>query len=269
MTLGSSGTSLTRGGPWLLALLLLALAPAALAQSELPPAERYKLRVEYLWWSPGLVGEVQKGFSDNEGTVLDVQADLGIPDNGANLLHGSLRLGQGWKFRGSWTPLEYQGDVLAARAFTYGTTVVVPGQQVKTLFKGNYFTSEIEKDLVERPQGFLGLLLGVKYLDVDAVMLNVDTQSRVAQNQQLPLPVLGLAGRAYLGEHLSFEGEFSGLPAGDRGHVYELLLAGRAHLSSRLAGTIGWRKLEVQGKTSRDYFKLGLSAWTFGVEISL
>lgn len=259
--------------PWCLTLLSLLLLPAAAeAQAELPAAEQYHVRLEYLWWSPALSGELQKGFSEREGTLLNAQADLGIERQGANLLQGTLRLGKGWKLRGSWTPLDYRGDVVADSAFVYGTTVVAPGQRVVTSLSGNYSTAALEWDPLERSRGFLGVLLGVKYFDVDTTLVAVAddvTISRVAETDRLPIPVFGLAGRVYVTERISLEGELSGLPAGERGHLFELLLAGRGHLSDRIAGTLGWRKLALEGRDGRDYLKIGLSRWTFGVEISL
>jgi len=249
-------------------LVLLWSGPAS-AQSTLPTGEQYRLRLEYLWWSPQPSGQIQKGVSEIEGTLLDVETDLGIEKAEANAVRGSLRLGESWKLRGSWTPLDFGGDVAADQAFAYGTTVVLADQRVVTSLKGNYFTSELAWDFVRRPSGVLGLLIGVKYFDVDVLLVNADTESRVAETERLPVPVLGLAGRAYLGQRLSVEGEVSGLPAGDRGHVWEVLLAARVHLSDRLAGTAGWRKLVIEGKDGRDFFSLALGQWTYGVELSL
>jgi hypothetical protein len=255
------------------AILILALlsssAGLASAQSALPLPEQYRLRVEYLRWKPPLSGEIQKGVSDVDGTLLDVETDLGIEKAKANALRGSLRLGPSWKLRGSWSPLDFAGDVPASQSFVYGTTVVAPGQQVITSLKGNYFTSELEWDFARSSSGFFGLMFGVKYFDVDVLLLNNDTGSRVAETERLPIPVLGLAGRAYVSERLSLEGEVSGLTIGDRGHVWEIFLAARVHLSERLAGTAGWRKVVIQGRDGRDFFNLSLGQWTYGVELSL
>jgi hypothetical protein len=252
----------------LLGVLVLRALPAA-AQDELPAPERYVLRVEYLRWSPALTGQVQKGIGDLEGTLLDVKQDLGIGEAGAHTLRGSVRLGRTSKLRGSWVSLDYRGDVESGRPFTYGSTVVGRGDRVVTSFKGNYFTTEVEWDFLIRGQGFLGLLAGVKYFDVDTLLANVDTSSRVVETEKIPIPVLGLAGRAYVHPRLSLEGEISGLPAGDRGHAFEILLAARLHVSDRLAATGGWRKLTLEGRDDRDYFNLRLGTWTFGVELSL
>jgi hypothetical protein len=90
------------------------------------------VRLEYLLWSPQPSGQLQKGLGDVEGTLLDVEADLGLGEGGANALRGTLRLGGSWKLRGSWSPLEFRGDVTAGQPFVYGTTVVRPGDRVLT-----------------------------------------------------------------------------------------------------------------------------------------
>jgi hypothetical protein len=249
--------------------LVSGLSGTALAQSNLPAAEQYHLRLEYLWWSPQPTGQIQRGVGDTEGTLLDVESDLGIGKASMNVARGSLRLGPSWKLRGSWAPLDFRGDVIADRAFDYGTTGVEPGDQVITSLKGNCITGELAWDFVRRPTGFLGLLVGVKYFDVDVLLLNATTSSRVAETEKLPIPVLGLAGRAYLSRRFSVEGELSGLPAGNRGHVWEILLAARFHLSDHIAGTGGWHKLVIEGRDAPNYFNLSLGQWTYGVELSL
>ncbi len=131
-------------------------------------------------------------------------------------------------------------------------------------------TGEIAWDFLQRPQGFLGLLVGVKFVDVDALVLNADTSDRVVETERLPIPVLGLAGRVYLTRHFSVEGEISGLTLGDRGHVYEVFGAARLHLTDHIAATGGYRKLALEGRPDdQNYLKIDLGTWTFGAEISL
>lgn len=261
-----------RRGAAPLVLCGLLLPALAAAQADLPATEQYHLRVEYQWWSPALSGQLQKGRSEVEGTILDVQADLGVEEHAANLVQGTLRLGNRWKLRGAWQPLDYRGDVVSLSAFVYGTTEVVPGQRVVTTLKGNLVTAAVEWDAIERARGFVGAFAGLKVLDVDTTLVALvgdEPQSRVAETERLPIPVVGLAARAYPRERISLEAEISGLPAGERGHLFELWLAGRGHLSERVAGTLGWRKLVLEGHDGRDSLLLGLSKWTFGIEISL
>jgi hypothetical protein len=250
-----------------LALAAAAAAPAA-AQEELPAPERYHLRLEYLWWSPQPGGQLQKGFSDQEGTLLGVE-ELGIQGHRANELRAALRLGTSWKLRGSWSPIDFRGDVAAARPFVYGTVDVLLAQRVITSLKGNYGSAELEWDFLKRPQGFLGVLAGARIVDVDTLLLNVDTSDRVLETERLPIPSFGLTGRLYLDRRFSLEGELSGLTIGERGHIWELHAAARFHVSDHLAASGGYRRIELEGRTDRDFLKLGLGRWTLGVEISL
>lgn len=255
-------------GPLALGLLV-GGAVASPAQSELPPAEQYALRVEYLWWGPTPQGQIQKGLGNREGTLLDLQDDLAFESGKANTIRGAFRLGEAWKLRGGWSPLDFSGETFAPRPFAFGTLVARFGDQIITALRGNAFSVGLEWDFLRRPEGFLGALVGVKYFDVDNLMVNVDTTSRVAETWKLPIPVLGLAGRVYIGEWVSLEGELSGITAGSRGHLWEWLLGMRIHPTSNVAVTGGYDRLTLEGRDDRDFFNLRLGAWTFGVEISL
>jgi hypothetical protein len=244
-------------------------ATVSSAQSELPPAEQYTLRVEYLWWSPTPQGEIQKGLGDRDGTLLDIQDDLAIESGSANTIRGAFRLGEGWKLRGGWAPLDFSGNTEAPQPFVYGTLVARFGDQIITALRGNLISVGLEWDFFRTRGGFLGATAGLRYFDVDTLMVNVDTTSRVAETWQLPIPVLGLAGRAYLGEWVSLEGELSGITAGSRGHLWEWLVALRVHPTEFLALTGGYNRLTLEGQDDRDFFNLRLGTWTFGVEISL
>ena len=262
------GEAHAKHGP-LWAFVLLAAATPAAGQEYLAPEEQYIVRLEYLRWSPSPQGEIQKGLGDFEGTLLDVESDLGMESRSGNTFRGDIRLGRSWKLRGGWAPLDYQGDVSATEPFTYGTLVARPGDRMLTSFKGNLISTSLQWDFVANPGGYLGALFGVRYFDVDTVMVNANTSSRVAEEERLPIPVIGLSGRAYFQDWFSFEGELAGMTAGSRGHLWEWLFALRIHFTDRLAATGGYHKLSFEGTTDRDLFNLSLGAWTFGIEISL
>ncbi len=243
------------------------------AQEALPRAEQYTLRLEYLWWSPQLDGQLQKGFSNTPGTLLDARDDLGIERHHApSQLQGALRLGGRWKVHGSWFRLDYHGDRRASRAFSYGTTNVAAQQQVVTSLKGNAVGVLLEWEPVQASHGFLAAVAGVHYFDVAATLVAVADPrnvSRVADRERLPAPAVGLVARVYPLERLSLEGRVSGFPAGGRGHLLDVQLAGRFHVLRRVAGTLGWRKLSLEGRDGRDFLKVDLKRWTLGIEISL
>jgi hypothetical protein len=247
----------------------LLLAGTVEAQDRLPPPERYTFRVEYLWWQPTPSGEIQKGLGEREGTLLDIEDDLEVESGRANPLKGTVRLGQSWKLRLAWTPLDFEGDTPAPRPFSYGTLIARFGDQVITSLEGNLYSTDVEWDFLGVEGGYLGGLFGVRYFDVDTLVLNVDTSRRVAETERLPIPVLGFSGRAYVSEWVSLEGEIAGITLGSRGHLWDWTAAVHVHLTDRLALTGGYHGLSLEGQDDRDYLRLKLSTWTFGLEISL
>ncbi|MFI5184921.1 MAG: hypothetical protein ACHQNV_11010 [Vicinamibacteria bacterium] len=238
------------------------------AQPNLPSAERFKVRVQYLWWTPQIQGDLQKGAGGIEGTLLDVQSDLGMGTGDTNQLSGAVRLGNSWKLRGSWSPIDFSGDTPATQPFLYGTTLVQAGDQVATSIKGNAYGAGLEWDFTQGQTGFLGLTFGVKYFDVTSTLANATTSSGVTERRQMPIPVVGLTGRVYF-RKISLEADVSGMTLGSRGHVWDLLGTARFHLSDGFAAVGGYRKLILQGSDNPDYFHLDLGTWTYGAEISL
>ena len=252
------------------ALIALSMAGAASAQdsSNLPPAEKYGLRLQYREFRPSLTGDVQKGSSDKDGTVVDVMNDLGIADKRTFDVRGAVQFKRGWKLRGSYTPIDYKGDTELNTAFTYGETRYSRFDRVVTTVKGAYYSADLEWDFLKGPRGFLGAVVGAKLFDVDAALVDVSVNSRELDTLTTPIPVIGLATRAYAGR-FSVEGEICGLSVGSRGSALEAEFSVRVHVSDRLAAMGGYRHLSLDGKDGRDQVKLKLSGWQFGLELSL
>src|SRR6185503_14617210 len=129
------------------------LTPAALAQDpglaggdDRAPQERYHLRAQYREFRPGISGKVQKGSGSVEGTLIDLDDDLGIEDVRRFDVRASLQFKDGVKLRGSWTPLDFDGDADASRTFTYGDTRYDRFSRVVTSIKGNYYSADLEYD---------------------------------------------------------------------------------------------------------------------------
>jgi hypothetical protein len=252
------------------ALIALSMAGAASAQdsSNLPPAEKYGLRLQYREFRPSLTGDVQKGSSDKDGTVVDVMDDLGIADKRTFDVRAAVQFKKGWKLRGSYTPLDYKGDTEVNSSFTYGETRYARFDRVVTTVKGAYYSADLEWDFLKGPHGFLGAVVGAKLFDVDAALVDVSVNSRELDTLTAPIPVIGMATRLYAGR-FSVEGELTGLSVGSRGGALEAEGSVRVHVSDRLAAMGGYRYLSLDGKDGRDQVKLKLSGWQFGLELSL
>jgi len=252
------------------ALIALSLAGAASAQdsSSLPPAEKYHLRLQYREYRPGLTGDVQKGSTDKDGTVVDVMDDLGIEDKRTFDIRGAIQFKRGWKLRGSYTPFDYKGDTEVDSSFTYGETRYARFERVVTTMKGSYYGGDLEWDFLKGQHGFLGAVAGARVFDVDAALVNVSINSRELDTITTVMPVIGVATRLYAGR-FSVEGELAGLSVGSSGSTLEAEGSVRIHVSDRLAAMGGYRYLSLDGKDGRDQVKIKLSGWQFGLELSL
>lgn len=256
-------------------VIALLLGPAAgvhaqgfgLGEGELPPAEQYTVRLEYRAYLPELEGKIKKG---QDGTRLDLKDDLAIDDERMFEVHGTLQLKQGHKLRGSYTPLDFQdiGDHRAPRTFTFDTTRYDRDTIIGTNLKGALYFGAYEWDFVRGEKGFLGLIVGAKYLDVDALLVAPEQGKREQDTVRAPVPVLGAVLRLYQGR-VSFDGEFTGLSIGSRGHLWDVSGGVRVHFSDRLAVGGGYRYVDLEGIDEPDEIKYRTAGWQFGLELSL
>jgi hypothetical protein len=251
-----------------LALVLAGLPALAAAQTELPPAEHFGVRVEYREFRPTFTGDVRKSTGTQTGTLVDVVDDLGIEDERTFEVRGTLQIKLGHRLHVSYTPLDYQGDVQSDRDFRYGDTRFERFDNVRTSLKGAYYSAAYEWDFVKGPRGYLGGLIGAKYFDIDSVLVDVTKNQRESDTIQAPIPVLGARARVYYGR-LSLEGEVSGLTLGSRGSLWEFDTSLRIHLSDRLAAQGGYRNLSLRAEDGNDKGDLQIKGWTFGLELSL
>jgi hypothetical protein len=248
-----------------------ALWPAS-AQAQIedyPSQEKYRLRGEYREYRPGLDAEIVHGSATKEGTPLDLTDDLGVEDERTFEIRGAIQFKRGHKLRGSYTPLDYKGEMEEApKNFTYGNTDFRRFDRVVSSFKGAYYAASYEWDFLRGSRGYLGALLGARFLDMDSIVAAPEEGQREVDTLRTPVPALGLTGRVYAGR-LSLEGEFAGFSLGTRGSVWEFETSGRLHVSDRLAVQGGYRRLSINGEDGFDAGDVKISGWQFGLELSL
>lgn len=252
-----------------LPLLFLGTAPAQAQIEDYPTQEKYHLRVEYREYRPGLQAEVVNGTPDKDGTPLDLTDDLGVEDDRTFEIRGAIQVKRGHKLRGSYTPLDYKGEIdEASQAFTYGNTDFQRFDRVVSSFKGGYYGASYEWDFVKGSRGYLGGLIGARMLDIDALVSAPDKQIREINTVRTFSPALGFATRLYAGR-MSLESEFAGFSLGSKGSVWEFEISGRAHISDRLAVEGGYRSIKLKGEEGPDNGDISIKGWQFGLELSL
>jgi len=254
-----------------LVLPLLAGLPAAATaqQDDLPPQEHYGLRLEYREYRPTATGDLQMGANGEEGTLLDIVDDLGIQDERTFDARVIFKVKTKHKLKGGYMPIDYSGDRDAPRNFTFKDTTYFRDDRVATTIKGTLWSGDYGYEFYQGPHGFVGALLGARIMDTDIVLVDVDSAQRETHSSVSPLPVIGIEGRGYAGK-LSLEAEFAGLSAGSLGSFYEFEGSARFHISDRLAVQGGYRLFSAEVKEDEpDFFKLRMSGWQFGLELSL
>jgi hypothetical protein len=248
-----------------LALLAFIALPAT-AQEQLPGAEQFHLRVEYWNWNSKLDAQFAKGPGSLPGTPMDTTLDLGMPDKNNHEWRATLRLGEKHRLRFGYTRLDYAGSVTARQDYIFNHAVFKKDDRLTSTLKGGYYTADFDLGLAQGSWGTFGLLFGAKIADVQAVLSSPGTIETAKLTA--PAPILGAAGRAYFGR-VSLSGEVSGLTVGKYGHVFEMDLGARLHLSDRLAVGAGYRLLKVRGVDDPDFLDFHLDGAHFGVELEI
>jgi hypothetical protein len=251
-------------------LLSIALPVAAFAQSsaEVAPAEKYRVRAEWRWWTPSVSGTIQKGFGSVSGTPLSLTDNLGITNESTWMLDGAIRLSKSFKLTGGYIPLNYSGAQAATTNFIYGDQLFVKDEEIQTSLKAQVFSGAIEWDFYKGKGGYAGAFFGADVLLTDSVLVAPATGQRVIDSATLPVPILGVVGRGYMGRHFSLSALLAGFTLGDQGHIFEMDLAARLHISDRFAAAVGYYRLSFEGTDGRDFVSLTLGGLSFGAEVS-
>ena len=255
--------------PALVLPLLAGLPAAAVAQDESPPQEKYGLRVEYREYRPTATGDLMLSAPGEEGTLLDIVDDLGIEDERTFDARAIFKIKTEAQAPGGYMPIDYTGDQDAPRNFTFKNTTYFRDDRVVTTMKGALWSGDYEYEFYQGPHGYVGALLGARILDVDIVAGGRGYGQRETDSGVSPLPVIGIEGRALRGE---------GQPGGrvrrpERGQPGPRTTSSRHPRGS--TSPTGWPSRAATGSSrprsrrSRTSFKLRMSGWQFGLELSL
>jgi hypothetical protein len=257
---------MTRNPALLVLLVTLGAGAVPAAADELPVAEQYHIRGEYAWWWPKLGSEISKG---EDGTLTNVTDELGIGDDKTWAVRATLRAGASHKLYGTYTQLDYLGDVTDHSTVRYGGQTFFRGTRLVTSMKGDYYGGQYEWDFVKGGKGFVGAVLGARVLDLDVVLAAPEEARREQEKVTAVRPVVGVAARGYLGRRVSIEGMFAGLSIGSRGYAIEFEASAQIHLFDRVAIKGGYRSFKVKDDNGSTFIEFRNEGGIVGVELSL
>ena len=255
------------------AALLVWSVPAS-AQYDPPPSpavgEEYHIEAALAWWSPVPELIVSSESLGIPGDDIDLGVDLGILQKRLRELRVVLRPATKHKFRFNYLPIKYSAEAIVQREFVFNGQRYRVGLPVNTEADLTTWRFGYEYDFIHRSRGYLGVLLDLKYTNVDVVL---DSPiGREFTSQVAPIPTIGVVGRGYIVPNVSITGEMSFFKVPE--NLAEQLDGGGRYLDYDFYGTfninryvgaqVGLRSIDVQYRKDFDSGTLNFSGWYFG-----
>jgi hypothetical protein len=250
----------------------LAASPAAAQYrpglNDRATGETYRVELGGYLWPPAPTLLITSESLGIVGSQIDFVEDLGIERSTFKQLKVVLRPGTKHKLRFEFTPIGYDVESTLRR------TIIFNGQRfdialpVHTELKWRAFRFGYEWDFVYRDRGFVGLLLDLKYTDIEASLSNQFVGTEFVR-ARAPIPAIGIIGRAYVVPNISITGEFSGfkLPNIDEdydGKYFDFDLYGTVNFTDNFGAQAGYRRLTVFYRVEQDEGDLKMKGLYFG-----
>ena len=238
------------------------------ASSNRATGETYHVEVGGFFWNPGPDIVISSEAFGIIGDDIDFVDDLGIEKKRHTQLRVVLRPATKHKFRFEYTPLKYSAEGEISRTVVFNGIEFPVELPVATELFWRAYRFGYEWDFVYMDRGFVGLLLDVKFTDVEATLSNViDTEFVRAR---APIPAIGLIGRGYVTPNVSITGEFSAFKWPDSidedysGKFYDFDLYGTVNFSDNVGVQGGFRSFDVFYRIEDDEGALTMKGLYFG-----
>jgi hypothetical protein len=195
------------------------------------------------------------------GSDIDFVNTLGIAQTRFRQLKVVLRPATKHKFRFEYIPIRYDAQQVVNVSFVFNGQSFQTGIPVTTNLKWNAYRFGYEWDFVYRDRGFAGLLLDLKYTDIDITLSSPAVGTPQYSKATAPIPSIGFIGRGYVVPNISITGEFSAFRLPERalnstdygGRYYDLDLYGTVNFGDHFGVNAGYRSLDAFYKVRLDH----------------
>ena len=235
-----------------------------------PAAEKYNIEASASLWNadPKLI--VSSESLGIPGDNIDLVNDLGIEQKRINDFRIVLRPATKHKFRFNYLPIKYEAESTVQREFTFNGQRYRIGIPVNTTADLTTYRFGYEYDFIYRNWGYIGVLLDVKYTDVEVVLDSPIGSEFTAQ--VAPIPTIGVVGRGYLVPSVSITGEVSffkvpenlGEQFGGGGRYLDYDFYGTFNFNRFVGAHVGLRSVDVEYFKDLDSGNLNFTGWYFG-----
>ena len=257
---------------------LMTAAPAAAqygaprAGSDRATGETYHVEIVGALWNPTPEIIIASEGLGQLGTNVDFVNTLGIQKTRFKQLKLALRPGTKHKLRFEYTPINYTAQANVATTFVFNGQRFNVGIPVATDVTWNAYRFGYEWDFLYKDRGFAGLLLEVKYTDVNATLTAAAVGAEQFTEAQAPIPAIGFIGRGYVAPNISITGEFSFFKLPEQAiesedysaKYYDFDLYGTVNFNDNVGAQVGYRSFDVYYKVKQDTGTLKLKGMYFG-----
>ncbi|MGH9387506.1 MAG: hypothetical protein ACRD2N_24865 [Vicinamibacterales bacterium] len=237
-----------------------------------PPTvgDAYHIEAAYGWWNaePQLI--INSEALGIIGSDIDLIQDLGIAKKRLRKFNLTLRPGTKHKFRFEYVPITYEADTVLRRSFVFNGQQYNVGLPVQTVAQFKTSRFGYEYDFLYMKRGFAGVLLDVKYTDV-----NVELRSPLRSQPEFtkavaPIPTIGFVGRGYVAPNVSITGELSFFRVPDNvsdefdGSYTDFDLYSTFNFNRYVGAQVGFRTVSVSYLVDLDQGELKFKGLYFG-----
>jgi hypothetical protein len=247
--------------------------PVGSASSQAAVGERYRVEASALLWGaqPELV--VSSESLGIPGDDIDLVGDLGIEQKRLSELRFVLRPAPKHKFRINYLPIKYEAEAIVHREFVFNGQRYRVGLPVNTSADLTTWRFGYEYDFLYRERGYLGVLVDLKYTDV-----NVQLDSPIGAEftaQVAPIPTFGVVGRGYVVPSVSITGEVSFFKVPEKlreqlnggGRYIDYDFYGTVNFTNNVGAQVGLKSIDVDYFQDLDGGRLNFTGWYFGAVV--
>jgi hypothetical protein len=237
-----------------------------------PPTvgDAYHIEAAYGWWDADPELTINSEALGIVGSDIDLVTDLGIEKKRLGKFNLTLRPGTKHKFRFEYLPVTYEADTVLRRSFVFNGQIYNVGLPVQTVAQYKQSRFGYEYDFLYMKRGFAGVLLDVKYTDV-----NVELRSPLRSQPEFtkavaPIPTIGFVGRGYVAPNVSITGELSFFRVPDSisdefdGSYTDFDLYGTFNFNRYVGAQVGYRTVDVSYLVDLDQGTLKFKGLYFG-----
>ena len=248
------------------------------ASSNRATGENYHIELGVSFWNPTpdpvVIASESLGIV---GDSIDFVKTLGIEQTKFRQLKVELRPATKHKFHFEYTPIEYDAQKVVPVSFKFNGQLFQVGIPVTTNLQWKAYRFGYEWDLYYGNRGFAGLLLDIKYTDIQATLSSAAVGVAQFTHARAPIPAIGFIGRGYVTPNISITGEFSAFKLPERalntdqysGKYFDFDLYGTVNFSDHFGAQVGYRSFDVYYKVKFDTGTMTLKGPYFGAVVRL